>query len=81
MEKWANWTSRLRWVVLALWIAIAAVSVLALPNLQDIVRKTEQKFLPADSESLQAGKLIDQINPRLSCSAGMAGFSRPTLRG
>ncbi|MDB4868796.1 MAG: family transporter, partial [Cohnella sp.] len=63
MEKWVNWTSRLRWVLLALWVAFAAVSVLALPNLQDIVRKTEQKFLPADSESLQAGKLIDQINP------------------
>jgi putative drug exporter of the RND superfamily len=63
MEKWVKWTSRLRWVMLVLWIALAAASVAALPNLQDIVRKTEQKFLPADSESLEAGRLLQQINP------------------
>ncbi|WP_169306707.1 MMPL family transporter [Cohnella pontilimi] len=63
MEKWVAWTSRLRWVMLGVWMLTAAASVVALPNLQDIVRKTEQKFLPADSESLQAGNLLEQINP------------------
>ncbi|WP_123041698.1 MMPL family transporter [Cohnella candidum] len=63
MDKWVKWTSKLRWALLAVWIALAAVSVAALPDLQEIVKKTEQKFLPADSESLRATKLLEQVNP------------------
>ncbi|MBW5446980.1 MMPL family transporter [Cohnella sp. CFH 77786] len=63
MDKWIRWTSRLRWAFLALWIGLAAVSVAALPDLQEIVKKTEQKFLPSDAESLQAVKMLDRINP------------------
>ncbi len=57
------WISKLRWVILAAWIAVAALSFYALPDLQSIVSKTEQKFLPADAESVQATRLLQQINP------------------
>jgi RND superfamily putative drug exporter len=63
MEKWIRWTSKLRWAILALWVALAAGSALALPDLQAIVKKTEQKFLPSDSEAIEAGKLLNRINP------------------
>ncbi|WP_158594051.1 MMPL family transporter [Cohnella faecalis] len=63
MEKWVKWTSRFRFGILALWLGLAAVSVIALPDLQAIVEKTEQKFLPADSESQQALRLLEQLNP------------------
>ncbi|WP_276354750.1 MMPL family transporter [Cohnella caldifontis] len=70
MDKWIRVTSKLRWALLAVWIALAAASALALPDLQEIVKKTEQKFLPSDSESTQAVKLLDQINPDAKAASG-----------
>jgi RND superfamily putative drug exporter len=57
------WISKLRWIVLAVWIVMASLAFFALPDLQSIVRKTEQKFLPTDAESNRATRLLQQINP------------------
>lgn len=58
-----NGVSRFRWLIVALWLATASFSLFALPDLQSIVRKTEQKFLPSDAESVQATQLMQRINP------------------
>lgn len=68
MDRWIAWTSKLRWLFLAVWIAFAGISAIALPDLHEIVKRTEQKFLPANSESLQATALINQINPDASAA-------------
>jgi RND superfamily putative drug exporter len=63
MNKWMAWISKLRWMVVAVWIVMTSLSYFALPDLQSIVRKTEQKFLPMDAESNRATLLLQQINP------------------
>ncbi|MFC5528626.1 MMPL family transporter [Cohnella yongneupensis] len=63
MNRWSSWTARLRWTTLAAWIAITVVSALALPSLSDVVRHTEQTFIPKQAESAQALKLLQEINP------------------
>jgi putative drug exporter of the RND superfamily len=62
VNKWMAWTARMRWAILAMWIALAAISVFVLPDLQSIISKTEQKFLPGDAESVQARRLLESIN-------------------
>lgn len=77
MEKWIKWTAKLRWAFLAVWLALAAASVLVMPDLQEIVKRTEQNFLPADSESLQANRLLNRINPEAgAASSGVIVLSR-----
>lgn len=63
MTSWIRGLARFRWLVLLLWIAITAVSLVALPDLQQIVRKAETNFLPNDSESLQANQILKLIDP------------------
>ncbi|QJD87541.1 MMPL family transporter [Cohnella herbarum] len=63
MEKWIGWIAKLRWAIVAVWLALAALSFFVLPDLQSIVRQTEQKFLPVDAESVQAVRLLQEINP------------------
>lgn len=63
MDKWAYWISKLRYAILAVWMVMASLSVFVLPDLQEIVRSTEQKFLPAHADSVQATKLLQGINP------------------
>jgi RND superfamily putative drug exporter len=63
MNQWTARISKLRWAVLAGWIVMASLSYFALPDLQSIVRKTEQKFLPTNADSVQATRLLQQINP------------------
>ncbi|BBI32167.1 MMPL family transporter [Cohnella abietis] len=62
MDRWIARLSKLRWAILACWIAVAALSFFALPDLQSIVRKTEQKFLPANAESVKATHLLQNIH-------------------
>ncbi|MCD9024175.1 MMPL family transporter [Cohnella silvisoli] len=63
MNQWMTWISKLRWAILVGWIVIASLSFFLLPDLQTVVRNTEQKFLPANAESVQATRLLQQINP------------------
>lgn len=63
MDKWAYWISKLRYLVVAAWIAMASLSIFILPDLQTIVSHTEQKFLPAHAESVRATYLLQEINP------------------
>lgn len=63
MDKWIALIAKLRWVILVAWLAMASLSFFALPDLQAIIRKTEQRFLPTDAESVHATSLLQQLNP------------------
>lgn len=62
-DKWAARTAKLRFALLVFWIAMAVGSATLLPDLQSVVRQTEQQYLPDDAESVQAARLLEQINP------------------
>jgi RND superfamily putative drug exporter len=77
MDKWISWISKLRWFILAAWIAMASFSYFVIPDLQTIIRKSEQKFLPADAESNHATRLLQLINPTArSLSNAVIALSR-----
>lgn len=90
LERFIRGLARAKWAILLAWLAIAAVSVLALPDLASIVRQTEQKFVPADSESVVAKNLLTRINPEsttkssailvYSREGGMTGQDRAWLK-
>lgn len=68
LEKWIRLLTKARWVVVLLWIALAGGLMASaqagwLPDLTQIVRETEAKFIPADAESMQAAAIAGQINP------------------
>ncbi|SFJ01642.1 putative drug exporter of the RND superfamily [Paenibacillus sp. UNC496MF] len=76
-EKFVRGIARARWAVLLGWLAITVASVLFLPNLADIVRQTEQKFVPSDSESVIAKRMLEQINPEATTkSSAILVYSR-----
>lgn len=63
IEKWIRGLARARWIVVILWVALVVGSVLTMPDLGQIVKETETKFLPADAESAQANAILERINP------------------
>ncbi|WP_239614876.1 MMPL family transporter [Cohnella mopanensis] len=78
MDKWIGRLSQLRWFIVAVWLVLASLSYFVLPDLQAVVRQTEQKFLPADAESVQATRLLQEINPASrSLSSAVIVLSRP----
>ena len=76
-ERFIRGLARLRWVVLAVWLAIAVAAMFGLPDLQAVVRKTEQKFIPADSESVAAKQIMARIDPETTTkSSAIIVYSR-----
>ncbi|MGB8954658.1 MAG: MMPL family transporter [Tumebacillaceae bacterium] len=63
IEKWVRVLARARWLIIVLWIALTAASVLTLPNLDEIVRQTESKFVPEGAETDQVTELLQKIAP------------------
>ncbi|QHW33325.1 MMPL family transporter [Paenibacillus rhizovicinus] len=77
LERFIRGLARAKWAILLGWLAIAAVAVLALPDLASIVRQTEQKFVPADSESVVAKNMLARINPESTTrSSAILVYSR-----
>lgn len=62
IEKWIKVLAKTKWLVLVIWLAIAVGLVLILPDLGQIVRQTESKFLPADAQSAQAQAILEQMD-------------------
>ncbi|MBM7566812.1 MMPL family transporter [Paenibacillus sacheonensis] len=76
-ERFIRGLARAKWLILLGWLAIAAISMLALPDLGSIVRQTEQKFIPTDSESVVAKSMLDRINPESTTkSSAILVYSR-----
>jgi len=77
MEKWIRAIARLRWAVLAAWLAAGLFSLFALPDMQAILRQSEQRFLPDDAGSVQATRLLQNIDPdKRSLSGAVLVYSR-----
>ncbi|SDP17824.1 putative drug exporter of the RND superfamily [Paenibacillus sp. yr247] len=62
IEKWVRALARTKWLVLLIWLAVTVGSVFVLPDLGQIVRQTESKFLPTDAQSAQAQAIIEQMD-------------------
>ena len=76
-ERFIRGLARAKWAILLGWLAITAASMLLLPDLAAIVRQTEQKFVPADSESVVAKNLLERINPETTTkSSAILVYSR-----
>jgi RND superfamily putative drug exporter len=54
---------KLRFVILAFWLAAAAVLFFVAPALSDVAKTDEAGFLPKDSEAAQAAKLYRELFP------------------
>lgn len=68
LEKWIRILAKARWIIVLVWLALtvglfAAAQAGWLPNLTQIIRETEAKFIPADAESMQASAIANRINP------------------
>ncbi|SDW42838.1 efflux RND transporter permease subunit [Paenibacillus sp. CF384] len=76
-ERIVRGIARAKWAVLIGWLVITVASMFALPDLAAIVRQTEQKFIPADSESVVAKQLMERINPETTTkSSAILVYSR-----
>ncbi|AZN42869.1 MMPL family transporter [Paenibacillus albus] len=76
-ERFIRGLAKAKWAIIIGWLVITVVSVLTLPNLQSIVRQTEQKFIPANSESVVAKQILERINPETTVkSSAIIVFSR-----
>ena len=51
-----------RIISLIIWLIIAVVSVVSMPNLADLVREKGQMTLPEDAESLIAQQILKKMN-------------------
>ncbi|UKS26724.1 MMPL family transporter [Paenibacillus sp. HWE-109] len=63
IEKWIRLLAKTKWLVLLVWLAVTVSSVFILPDLGQIVRQTESKFLPTDAQSAQAQAILEQMDP------------------
>ncbi|MBD0383380.1 MMPL family transporter [Paenibacillus sedimenti] len=63
MELWVRNLAKIKWLVVIVWLIITVGSVFVLPDLQQIVRNTESKFVPSDAQSAQASAILEQMDP------------------
>lgn len=54
---------KFRWLVVTLWVALAAAIVIGVPSLQEVVNRTDTSFLPKNATSLKANEWVNKINP------------------
>ena len=57
-----QWIKNTRIISLIIWLVIAVVSVVSMPNLADLVREKGQITLPEDAQSLEAHQLLKEMN-------------------
>ncbi|MFC5402712.1 MMPL family transporter [Cohnella soli] len=78
MSAWISGIVRFRFAIVVCWLASALLTYLFLPDLQNVVRHTEQRFLPTDSDSVQATRLLQLVHPdSRSLSSAVIVVSRP----
>lgn len=79
INAWLNGLAKVKWLVIIIWIAAAIGSWYAFPDLGQIVRQTEWRFIPKDAESAQAKQILDSMNhDRKSKSDAAIVFNRNT---
>ncbi|MFB5188986.1 MMPL family transporter [Alicyclobacillus fastidiosus] len=63
IHRYAKFVSKYRFAIILVWIAITVVAMFTLPSLSQVVAKKATSELPNSEPVIQAGKLLDQINP------------------
>lgn len=63
IDAWLKGLARIKWIVLIIWIVAAIGSVFVFPDLGQIVRQTEWRFVPKDAASVQAQQILDSMSP------------------
>ncbi|MDF2669327.1 MAG: family transporter [Paenibacillus sp.] len=68
LDKWIRFMAKAKWFIVLGWVVLTALLFTSaqagwLPDLTQIIRETEAKFIPADAESMQASVIANQINP------------------
>lgn len=61
--RFAAFVIRIKWLVVVVWVAAAAVLFLTAPKLSDIISTDSGSFLPSDSKTAEANKLIKSLFP------------------
>lgn len=75
---YARFISKFRFAIIVAWIAITVVAMFTLPNLSQVVSKKSTSQLPNTNPVVQAGKLLDQINPKqTSKSSSVVALHNP----
>lgn len=59
----ARYASRWWWAVVVFWAGLAAVLVLVAPPFEEVATFDEAAFLPADSDTVMGGQLLDESWP------------------
>src|SRR5579875_1945031 len=76
-HKYAKFIARFRWIIIAIWLLVTIGAVTFLPNLNTVVAHQQTDFLPSSSPVIQAGQLLNQINPKhLSNSTAVVAIHR-----
>lgn len=64
MHRYAKFISRYRVAIILVWVAATIFAMFTLPSLSQVVAKHATSELPNSSAVVQAGKLLDKINPK-----------------
>ena len=63
INVWLRGLAKVKWLVIIIWLAAAVGSWYVFPDLGQIVRQTEWRFIPKDSASAEAQQILDSMNP------------------
>ena len=64
LRRYAEIVNQLRWLIVVVWIAAVAAVLVFLPKLQDVVSHQSQTYLPNNAQSVVAGNLANEIDPK-----------------
>ncbi|WP_054970648.1 MMPL family transporter [Alicyclobacillus ferrooxydans] len=64
LRRYAEIVNKLKWLIIIVWIVAVAAVLLFLPKLQDVVSHQSQTYLPNNAESVVAGNLANEIDPK-----------------
>jgi putative drug exporter of the RND superfamily len=68
--------TRLPWLVITIWILLAAAAILTSPGLGGVTDADQSAFLPADAESARAARLAERIFPDRAGATGVLVVTR-----
>ncbi len=64
IQRYAKFLSKYRVAIILIWVAATLFAIFTLPSLSQVVAKHATSELPNSSAVVQAGKLLDKINPK-----------------
>src|SRR5690349_13761709 len=68
--------TRWPWLVITIWILLAAAAILTSPGLGGVTNSDQSAFLPADAESARAARLAERVFPDNAGATGVLVVTR-----